>query len=59
MSNDYSPCSCNDAVSGISCKCENCEFHSTDDRCHAKGINIGPKNAENSHETVCGTFKCR
>lgn len=59
MNDGCSPCSCNIALSSISCKCENCEYHSTDDRCHAKCVTIGPKGAANSHDTVCNTFKCR
>lgn len=59
MANNCSPCNTNCEIIGISCKCENCEYHSTDNRCHAKMVSIGPKSAENSHETVCDTFKMR
>ena len=48
---------CNDTE--ITCKCENCEYHSPDDRCHARGIHIGPKDALNSYETDCATFKSK
>ena len=55
--NEMSEYKCNDTE--ITCKCENCEYHSPDDRCHARGIHIGPKDALNSYETDCATFKSK
>jgi hypothetical protein len=41
----------------IGCDVMNCYYHDPSNYCSAEQINIGPKNAETSAETICSTFK--
>lgn len=42
---------------GINCDAKNCVYHDCDCYCTADMINVGPKNATCSSDTVCATFK--
>lgn len=41
----------------ISCSVCNCTYHSGDDVCTAKEVNVGPHHACCVQDTVCATFK--
>ena len=45
--------------SGINCDAKNCVYHDCDCYCTAEKINVGPRNATCSSDTVCATFKER
>ena len=44
---------------GISCDAKNCVYHDCECYCTAEKINVGPRNATCSSDTVCATFKER
>ncbi len=44
-------------IAGIKCNVQNCYYHDQETCCTAKEISVGPREAENSGETLCATFK--
>lgn len=48
-------------INGIICHADNCEFHSTDDCCHAGCIKVTSGCDKNScsAEPLCDTFKAK
>lgn len=48
---------CEKALDGIKCDAHNCVYNSRGCDCHAPEIAVGPRDAKNSNETVCATFK--
>lgn len=44
---------------GINCDAKNCVYNQCACYCTAEKINVGPKNATSSADTVCATFKER
>lgn len=47
-------------INGIICHADNCEFHSTDNRCFAGCIKVSGCNKEScSTEPFCDTFKAK
>jgi hypothetical protein len=44
---------------GIRCVVNTCEYYMSGDHCSAEQIKVGPRNADNSEETDCSTFRKR
>ena len=42
---------------GIKCEVNTCYYYMHGDKCSANMIEVQPRNASNSQETDCGTFK--
>lgn len=46
-----------DIIEGVNCVVDNCFYYNEGDKCGAGVIEIAPKDADNSEETDCNTFK--
>lgn len=44
-------------IQGVKCVVNTCHYHNEGNKCGAGTIEIAPKNASNSEETDCNTFK--
>ncbi|MFS8540678.1 MAG: DUF1540 domain-containing protein [Tissierellales bacterium] len=47
----------NDHLEGVKCVVNTCYYHLPGDRCSAAKIEIQPRNATNTEETDCATFR--
>lgn len=46
-------------ICGITCRVETCEYHDTDNTCHAGNISVGGCEACDCDQTCCNTFKAK
>lgn len=47
----------NEHLEGVRCVVNTCYYYAKGDRCTASKIEIQPRNATNTEETDCATFK--
>ncbi|HHV45805.1 MAG TPA: DUF1540 domain-containing protein [Tissierellia bacterium] len=47
----------NEHLEGVKCIVNTCYYYTEGDRCTAERIEIQPRNATNSEETDCATFR--
>ena len=50
-------CDMTKQIKGIVCDVKNCMYHSTENKCCAGTISVGPREASCSANTNCATFK--
>jgi len=50
-------CDMSKQIKGIVCDVKDCRFHSTENKCCAGSISVGPHDAHSSSATSCVTFK--
>lgn len=52
-------CGCRDGkhLKGVNCDAKNCAFNDGEHQCCAGRINVGPRDADCSSDTICATFK--
>ncbi|MBZ2174482.1 DUF1540 domain-containing protein [Schnuerera sp. xch1] len=46
-----------DHIDGVKCVVNTCYYYESGDRCNAAKIEIQPRNATNTEETDCATFR--
>ncbi|WHH60259.1 DUF1540 domain-containing protein [Petroclostridium sp. X23] len=47
----------NQPLGGVKCVVNSCEFYGNGDHCMASAIEVQPRNAQDTQETDCATFK--
>lgn len=47
----------NEVLPGVKCEVNTCYYNKNGNRCTASAIEITPKNAKNSDDTDCNTFR--